>query len=312
MAQKRKAVALCGATASGKSSLAMFLSKHFDLEIICMDSMQIYRGMDIGTAKPSREEQQQVKHHMLDILSPDQSYSVADYARDCTAVLEDVERRGKLPLLVGGTGLYLKALMHGYQLGKIEADEAFRNQMHQQAETEEGKQALYQLLRQRDPASAARLHPNDIRRVIRALEVAENAGEALTDCNQQPQEPDFDILPIAIDYPRELLYQRIEKRVQQMVKDGLRQEAAQIWHTVPKTAQSLQAIGYKEWIPFFEGEISEKEAQRRIVVNTRHYAKRQLTFQRAEEKTLWLPFDDDLQNRVIQSITAFRKESYEQ
>lgn len=309
MNQSGKAIALCGATASGKSSLSMFLAKHFDAEIICMDSMQIYRGLDIGTAKPTKEEQKQIRHHMLDILNPDESYSVADYAEACSQVMEEIVNRGKIPFLVGGTGLYLKALMHGYQLGKIEADEEFRKKMHTLAETDSGKIELFRQLQEKDPASANKLHPNDVRRVIRALEVAENTGNALTACNREGTSKHVQILPIAIEYPREILYQRIEKRVYQMVDHGLRNEAEMIWKSVPETSQCLQAIGYKEWIPFFYGQITEEEAIRRIVVNTRHYAKRQLTFQRAEEKTIWLSYCDDLQNKAIQCVTKFYEEN---
>lgn len=176
MKEKIKVIAFVGPTASGKSRLAMSIAEHMNTAIVCMDSMQIYRGMDIGTAKPTEEDRRKVSHYMIDIVDPDQNYTVADYAQNGAEAIKQIASEGKLPVLVGGTGLYLKALMHGFTLGGTKEDPILRAELNLMAQTEEGKRALHDRLHRVDPQSAQRLHPNDIRRVIRAIEVYEQGG----------------------------------------------------------------------------------------------------------------------------------------
>lgn len=202
MEKKIKAIALAGPTASGKSGLALQLARRFPVEIVCMDSMQIYRGMDIGTAKPTPAEQGMVPHHMLDIRNPDEGYTVADYAEDAGKCLCEISGRGRIPVLVGGTGLYLRALMHGLNLGGTGENASLREELNAIAQTEEGKTQLHRRLELCDPESAQKLHPNDIRRVIRAIEIYEVTGVPASQAPKTTGESRYDILPICLNVPR--------------------------------------------------------------------------------------------------------------
>ena len=285
---KPRIIAVTGATASGKSALSMELAKHYGAEIVCMDSMQIYQGMDIGTAKPSPEERQAVRHHMLDIIAPSENYTVADYAERATTVIHDILQRGKMPLLVGGTGLYLKALMHGLSLGVSRSDPAIRARLESISDEPGGRQKLHNMLRQVDEASANKLHPNDLRRVIRAIEVYELTGTPLSQTRQE-ENSEFSVLPLAIRMERETLYQRIEKRVDTMLDMGLVDEVQRLLaEGVSPEAQSMQGIGYKELVPVLGGLVPLKKAREQIILNTKHYAKRQETWFKGESATQWL------------------------
>ncbi|MBR5547691.1 MAG: tRNA (adenosine(37)-N6)-dimethylallyltransferase MiaA [Clostridia bacterium] len=306
---KPQVIAVAGPTASGKSDLALQLAQKLDGEIICMDSMQIYRRMDIGTAKPTAEEQALVAHHMLDIVDPTENYAVADYAQNAEKVICEIAARGKQPILVGGTGLYLKALMHGLSLGNAGGDEKIRARLYAMAEEPEGKAHLHRQLAEVDPASATKFHPNDIRRVIRALEVYELTGTPISRQRQDEPERPFSILPLAIDMPREVLYARLEKRVHLMMQQGLLEEVEALLKSgVTAGMQSMQGIGYKELIPVVQGLQHIDDAVWQIVLNTRHYAKRQGTWLRTEPKTIWIT--EAPENRfetAMKHIKGFRK-----
>lgn len=303
-------LAVAGPTASGKSELALQLAKTLNGEIICMDSMQVYRQMDIGTAKPTIQEQTEVPHHMLDIVEPTASYAVADYAQDAEKVLLDVAARGKLPILVGGTGLYLKALMHGLSLGGAGSDEKLRETLNAIAREPDGKRQLHDRLSMVDPISAAKLHPNDTRRVIRAIEVFELTGKPISE--QKPRDPDrpFAILPLAIDIPRPVLYERLEKRVHQMMQRELLHEVeALLAQGVTPQMQSMQGIGYKELIPVVQHTANVEDAVWQIVLNTRHYAKRQATWLRTEPQVVWMTETGSARlERALSLIDTFRTE----
>ncbi len=288
---KPRIIAVTGATASGKSALALELAQQLDGEIVCMDSMQIYRSMDIGTAKPTPAEQQLVPHHMLDVVSPEEPYTVADYAATAATVIREILSRGRLPLLVGGTGLYLKALMHGLSLGVTRSDPAIRARLEAIADQPGGRMQLHHMLSQVDEASARKLHPNDLRRVIRAIEVYELTGTPLSQTRQE-ETGEFAVLPIAIRMERERLFERIEKRVDTMLENGLLAEVQHLLNTgVPADAQSMQGIGYKEMVPCAQGSVPLEEARKQIILNTRHYAKRQETWFKGEPATCWLSSD---------------------
>ena len=306
---KPQVIAISGPTASGKSDLALKLAQELNGEIICMDSMQIYRRMDIGTAKPTPQEQSLVPHHMLDILDPTESYAVADYAQAAEKVIFDVCQKGKQPILAGGTGLYLKALMHGLALGGTVGDEQIRSRLYAAAQEPDGKLLLHKRLMEVDPVSAAKFHPNDIRRVIRALEVYELTGTPIS--QQQKEEPErpFDILPLAIDMPREILYARLERRVHLMMEQGLLREVeALLENGVTAQMQSMQGIGYKELIPVVKGADTLEHAVWLIILNTRHYAKRQGTWLRTEPKTIWITEEPEKRfDAAMKQIEVFRK-----
>lgn len=301
---KPRIIAVTGATASGKSSLAMQLAAKLNAEIVCMDSMQIYQGMDIGTAKPTLQDRQQIPHHMLDVVSPSEPYTVADYAEHATLVIREILSRGKLPMLVGGTGLYLKALMHGLSLGVSRSDPAVRERLERIADQPDGRQKLHDMLAEVDEASAAKLHPNDIRRVIRALEVFELTGTPLSRTRQE-ETGAFTILPLAIRMERERLFERIEKRVDIMLEQGLLAEVSHLLDAgIPADAQAMQGIGYKEMIPAVSGLVSLETARGQIILNTRHYAKRQETWFRGEPATLWLE-GNDIVRQAEEAIVRF-------
>ena len=303
-----KVLAITGATASGKSELALSLARELDAEIVCMDSMQIYRRMDIGTAKPTLQEQARIPHHMLDILEPTAAYAVADYAWDGEAVIRQILQRGKLPMLVGGTGLYLKALMHGMELGGAGSDEDLRRRLNQLAMEPDGKQRLHERLSRVDPQTAERLHPNDIRRVIRAIEVYELTGKPLSQQNQSAAKGPFEVLPLAIDMPRDRLYARLEKRARAMLDAGLLDEVRALLDSgVAPDCQSMQGIGYKELTPVITRGQPVEQALWDVIIHTRHYAKRQNTWLRAEPETRWLSPEGDLLAQAMEQINAFWK-----
>ncbi len=287
---KKRVFGFVGPTASGKTALSLDFAEKTDGEILCMDSMQIYKGMDIGTAKPTAEERARVPHHLLDLVSPSDSFSVADYQRLAQPLLKSLP----VPVLVGGTGLYLKALSLPMELGATVGDEEVRAK-YEAIAAEQGNEALHALLQERDPVSAARLHPNDVRRVVRALEVLEMTGKPIS----AQVLPSYDDSPysftlFALDWPRDVLYRRINRRVDQMMDEGLANEVAALRDKgVLADAQAMQGLGYKELLSCFRGEISLPDAVELIKQRTRNYAKRQLTWFRADKRIRWLPADED-------------------
>ena len=280
---------LTGPTASGKTSLSIRLAKAFQCEIICMDSMQIYRGMDIGTAKPTMAEMDGIPHHMLDVTDPRENYSVAQYQQAAEDVAQEILQRGKQPLFVGGTGLYLRALRHPMGMGQAAADDALREALQQEADAPGGKEALHHRLAMVDPDTAERLPVNDVRRVIRALEVYQLTGVPFSKQPQVEEEARFRYRVATLTMERSLLYRRIEQRVDAMMEQGLPNEIKGLLDAgVPADAQAMKAIGYKEMIPALRGDISMEEAVAALKQNTRHYAKRQLTWMRREEDVCWV------------------------
>ncbi len=293
MGEKPAVIAVAGPTASGKSDLGLKLAQRLGGEIVCMDSMQIYRRMDIGTAKPTAQERALLPHHMLDVADPTEAYAVADYAVAAEQVIAQILSRGRVPILVGGTGLYLKALMDGLSLGGTGGDERLRAELNALADEPGGKERLHARLAAVDPETAARLHPNDRRRVIRAIEVFEQTGVPMSRQNHAAQDRPFRVLPLALEWPRDLLYARLETRVHRMMEMGLLSEVRALLESgVAPAAQSMQGIGYKELIPAAMGQDDVNRAVWDIIVHTRHYAKRQGTWLRAEPRCVWLDARD--------------------
>ncbi len=279
---------LTGPTASGKTDISLSLAEKYGCEIVCMDSMQIYRGMDIGTAKPTAEEQARVPHHMLDIADPRDSYSVAQWVEDASTCIRDIQSRGRRALLVGGTGFYLRALRHPMAMGSVPAVPEIRAALEEIAARSGGKERLHRDLEEADPVTAARLHVNDVRRVIRALEVFRATGVPFSRQPQTEEAPPFGSRCAALTMPRETLYARIDLRVERMLEAGLAGEVRRLLDSgVPADCQSMKGLGYKELVPYLRGEISLEEAKAAIQQGSRHYAKRQLTWLRAEKDLFW-------------------------
>lgn len=280
---------LTGPTASGKTALSIRLAKEHDCEIICMDSMQIYRGMNIGTAKPTLKEMDGIPHHMIDVADPDEPFSVARYQEMAEACVEDIQSRGKSVLFVGGTGLYLRALRQPMAMGEVSGDDTLRGELEALALEDGGRQKLHDMLEAVDPVTAARLHLNDIRRVVRALEVYRLTGIPFSQQKQieSPSRYNYRVASLTMD--RALLYSRIEQRIDLMVEQGLVEEVRKLLKNgVPADCQAMKAIGYKEIVPFVLGDSAWEDADYLLKLNTRHYAKRQLTWMRREPDVLWV------------------------
>lgn len=275
---------LTGPTASGKTGLGIRLAKEAGLEVLCMDSMQIYRRMDIGTAKPTREEMQGVPHHLMDICDPRESYSVSAYRDAAEKRITELYGKGKEVLLIGGTALYLQALMHPMGMGRIAANPALREELNQRALTPEGRAEVHRELEKLDPETAARLPVNDVRRVIRAIEVCRATGIPFSRQPEREEPPGrFRWRVVSTAMERTALYERINSRVTDMIRRGLRDEVASLLEEgVPEDAQSMQGLGYKEMIPCIHGKCGTEEAAEAIRTGTRHFAKRQMTFLRRE------------------------------
>ncbi len=273
----KKILAVCGATASGKTALAVECAKRLNGEIISCDALLVYRGLNIGTAKPSLEERQGISHYMIDVADPCDNFSVSDFERLATPVLEDILARGKTPVLCGGTGFYMNALLFSHSFGSTPASEEVRKK-YEQTEREKGREYLHRLLEEVDCESAEKIHFNDVKRVIRALEIYELTGRKKSEQNDAPV-PRYPYVAVAFDYPREELYNRIHLRTQEMLRQGLVEEVRGLLNSgVPKTAQCMQGIGYKEVVEYLENNASHSTMSDIIEKNTRNYAKRQLTF----------------------------------
>lgn len=275
---KETVIAVVGPTAVGKTALSVEIAKTFNGEIISGDSMQIYQGMDIGTAKITQDEMQGVIHHMIDIRKPGEDFSVADFKMAVETKIKAIADRGKVPIIAGGTGLYIQAILYDYTFPSTERDADLTAELEQELE-EIGAVAMHMRLQSIDPEQAAKIHPNNYRRTIRALEVYEATGETMSSReNRQSKEPLYHSILIGLEMERELLYSQINKRVDHMVDKGLIEEAKMFYDMGIGHSQAMKAIGYKEFIPYFQGERSVEEAIRRLKRNSRRYAKRQLTW----------------------------------
>ncbi len=297
-------ICIAGPTASGKTALAVELAKSFNGEVISCDSMQVYRRMDIGTAKPSIAEMQGIPHHMIDVAEPDEDFSVSRYCAMATPILDDILTRGKTAIIAGGTGLYMDSLIRGNDFAPYPATGA-RERLEAQAD-EMGMEYMLEKLRHIDPDSAARLHLADRKRIIRALEVFEETGETITAHNKRTQAipARYSPLWLGLDFePRQALYDRIDLRVSMMLEQGLENEIRTLLASgIPAKCTAMQAIGYKEFVAALEGTIPIEEAADEVRKSSRHYAKRQLTWFRRNCKMNWLVrTSDDGFEEILQS-----------
>ena len=304
-------VAVVGPTASGKSDLAVEICLRFNGEAVSADSMQIYKGLDISTAKPTEEEKKGVPHHMMDFLDNTESFSVAEYQKMAGEYIRDIHSRGKLPVIVGGTGLYIDTLLNNIQLKEDSFDEALREKLLERVE-KEGIENLLDELRGIDPEYAEKMHPNNVKRIVRALEVWYSSGVTMTQqIEDSHAESPYDVCFIGLDAEdREFLYDRINRRVGIMLENGLESEAKD-YLSQENTATSSQAIGCKELKPYFDGEITLAEAADNLRQATRRYAKRQLTWFRRNKEINWIMIDkfdskSEMQNAAFEIIKKWK------
>ena len=304
----KKIVVICGPTASGKTALSIALAKAFDGEVVSADSMQIYRRMDIGTAKPTREEMDGVPHHMLDVAEPGEAYSVSRYVEEATACVEDILARGKLPIVCGGTGLYIDGLIRGTDYQPAGTDNGIRERLEGEWEAQGAEQMMARLAAA-DPDSAARLHLSDKRRILRALEVYLATGETITVHNARTKAipPRYEAVMIGLNTePRQILYDRIDRRVGVMLEQGLLQEVQSLLEDGLLEGTAAQAIGYKELLAYFRGEMTLETAADLIRQKSRNYAKRQLTWFRRDERVKWIVYNaPEAAQAVLQEATNY-------
>ncbi len=282
-----KVIVICGATASGKTALSLACAKRFQGEIISADALLVYQGLDIGTAKPTLAERGDIPHHMLDVVSPKESFSVSDYERMALPIVERLLAEGKTPIICGGTGFYIQSILYKSQFGGVGANEQLRA-YYEGLAVEHGKEYVHDILRKKDPESAEKLHFNDLKRVIRALEIYETTGRPKSE-QRDELIPRFEFCAVSIRYPREVLYERINRRVEIMFQEGLIDEVKGLMSSgITTDMQCMQGIGYKEVAEGLCLGWTEAEMKELIQKNTRNYAKRQLTFFKRMQNHIYL------------------------
>lgn len=298
MLQKPTVIVICGPTASGKTSLGVELAKKINGEVISSDSMQIYKDMTIGTAKPTIEEMQGIEHHLIDFVYPDERYSVADYKRDAKMEIKKILDKGKMPIIVGGTGLYIDSLIYEIEYANIHFDEEYRKQLESIAK-KEGLKELYEKARKIDPEAITKISPNDQKRILRILEIYHATGKNKTqqEANSR-KEVEYDYKVFAIKWDREKLYERINQRVDIMIEQGLIEEVKQVKEKYNKFPTAMQGLGYKEVVDYLNGIYTKEEMIEKIKMETRRYAKRQMTWFRKNKETIWLEGENDIQNNI--------------
>ena len=311
MKQKEKVIVICGPTASGKTALSIELAKKINGEMISADSMQIYKDMDIGTAKPTLEEMQGIKHYLLDFVSPNERYSVAQYKQDAKKAIKEILQKGKTPIIVGGTGLYVDSLIYEIEYNDIKLDMNYRKELEEIAE-QEGLETLYNKALEIDPKAMEKISKNDKKRILRVLEIFKATGKTKTEqeieSRQKPVEYDYKVF--AINWEREKLYQRINKRVDIMIEQGLIEEVKSILKKYNEFPTAMQGLGYKEVVDYLNGNYTKEEMIEKIKMETRRYAKRQLTWFRKNKQTIWLEGTNDIQNNIniiLEGIDIGRK-----
>ena len=302
--KKERLIVVLGPTAVGKTKLAVELAKKLGSRVISGDSMLVYKGFDIGTAKPDETEKQGVCHELIDILEPVDSFNVTDFVTLAKKKIRAANEDKEIPILAGGTGLYVKSLLEGYEFNVTAGDEAYRAELQRLAE-EKGGEYLYKLLLERDPEAAARIDANNVRRVIRALEVQQLGGETISTERQSPVGLCYDVYVVGLRRERAALYERINQRVDLMIEHGLIEEVKSLLNSgVPRTAQAMQGIGYKEIVRCIDGEWSYDKAVDEIKKGTRHFAKRQLTWYRKMPYIIWYDVDEMNDSALLEKVYA--------
>jgi tRNA dimethylallyltransferase len=306
---KEKLIVIIGPTAVGKTKTSIELAKVLNGEIISGDSMQIYRRMDIGTAKVTEEEMQGIPHHLIDIKDPNESFSVAEFQSIVREKISEITARGKLPILVGGTGLYVQSVIYEYQFSDIGKDDEYRERLEKRVK-DEGIEPLFEELKKVDSISADKIHPNNTRRVIRALEVFHSTNIPMSQQQQSlTNESPYDFALIGLTMDREKLYERINSRVEQMVEQGLLEEVKRLYDSGLRNCQSVQAIGYKELYDYFDGVCSYEDSIELLKRNSRRYAKRQMTWFRNKMDVTWFDMTemtrfDEIFEEIFQDVAG--------
>lgn len=298
---------IVGPTAVGKTALSIQLAKQLEVEIISGDSMQVYKGMDIGTGKITAEEKEGIPHHLIDIKEPDEPFSVAEYQKHVQSYIHEINTKSNLPILVGGSGLYIQSVLYNYHFSDSKRDEQITNRLEKQL-AEEGIEPLYEQLLRIDPEHAQKIHPNNHRRVIRALEVYETTGLTMSKRQEsQSKTPIYDYFIVGLEMERKHLYEKINQRVDQMVADGLVEEVAALYEKGYENTQAMQAIGYKEIIDYLKGEVDLTTAVESLKQNSRRYAKRQYTWFKNKMNVSWYGIDNtqDVNNKILNDVKQF-------
>ncbi len=297
---KPKVIVIVGPTASGKTSLSIELAKKINGEIVSCDSMQIYKDMDIGSAKPTKEEMQGIKHYVLDEVEPTKRFSVAEYKIKAEEAIEEILKKKKVPIVVGGTGLYANSLIYGIEYDDIKLDEEYRNKLMDEASSEEGLKKLYEDAKKIDEKAIEKISPNDKKRIIRILEIYHATGKNKTEQekNSRKNEVKYDYKIFGINIERTILYERINKRVDIMVEQGLIEEVKALVKKYPEFPTAMQAIGYKEIVQYLNNELTKEEAIEKIKQETRRYAKRQITWFKRIENLKWIDGLENTQNNI--------------
>lgn len=304
MSKKDKLIVILGPTAVGKTALSIELAQKLQTEIISGDSMLVYKGFDIGSAKPTVEERQGIKHYLVDILEPWETYNVTDFVEQAQKIIHELNEQGEIPILVGGTGLYVKALLEGYEFNETSGHEEYRQQLHELAKSK-GNEYVHHLLQQADPEAAERLHPNNLRRVIRALEVAHFGDESISQSREKDGELVYDAFVVGLNRDRQQLYARINKRVELMWQAGLVDEVKHLLASgITTDMQAMRGIGYKETALYLNGTMTKAEAIDLIQKSTRHFAKRQLTWYRKMPYIHWYRADELDEAQLLQNVFA--------
>ena len=295
--EKPKVIVICGPTGSGKTKISIELAKKINGEIISADSMQIYKDMDIGTAKVTKEEMQGIKHYLTDCISPDKRYSVAEFKKDANNAIEEILAKKKIPIIVGGTGLYVDSLVNGIEYNEIQTDLKYREKLQQIAETE-GLEALYNKAMQIDKQATKKISPNDKKRIFRVLEIYKSTGRTKTELEIESRKngTKYNFIVFGIKMDREKLYERINIRVDKMIEDGLIKEVEDLLKKYETFPTAMQGLGYKEIKEFLDGNCTKEEAIDTIKMETRRYAKRQITWFKRNKNIIWLESDKMQEN----------------
>ncbi len=307
---KKPIIIIAGPTACGKTGVSIELAKRIDGEIISADSMQVYKYMDIGTAKVTKEETQGIKHYLVDELYPDEEFNIKVFQEKALKYIDEIHSRGKIPILVGGTGFYINSVIYKNDFDETTADSDFRNKLEQTAR-EKGNEFVHNMLKEVDQASYESIHPNNLKRVIRALEFYNQTGKPISLHNEEEKKREefFNAALIILNMDRKTLYDRIDERVDIMVKDGLVDEVKKLLDMgYNENMVSMKGIGYKELIPYFKGECSLEYAISEIKKNTRHFAKRQVTWFKYQTDGLWIAMDGKARESAAEEIISYLKE----
>ena len=296
---KPKVVVICGPTASGKTALSIELAKRINGEIISGDSMQIYKDMDIGTAKPTKEEMQGIRHYLIDFVEPSKRYSVAEFKKDAENAIEEILKKGKVPIIVGGTGLYIDSLIYGIEYQDIKIDEKYRKELEKRAEVE-GLQKLYEEAYNIDSRAAEKISKNDKKRIIRILEIYKATGKTKTEqeIESRKKESKYDYIVFAINMDRQKLYERINKRVDIMIEQGLIEEVENLLKKYNKFPTAMQGLGYKEVVEYLDGKVAKEEMIEKIKMETRRFAKRQITWFKKNKQIIWIDGLKDKEDNI--------------